>query len=376
MSISESKLDQILENQRIAAQEQQKIEKQLRYIYKMLNTFQHFFFPFQKTKLNQLTNKDFAQFDNFKQHNKLIDLDGYSAPNPMIFKTIHRNITLTVDPVFSFADGERGHELLSVHDDKYAAVRFGMVDAKKTGISFKIRFGEELEMFLAKARYALDQALYSGQQKGKQSDESFPGAYKTFQIGPAHGESAATLLFDNRVDDLREQRKYFVQNLEQYPKNAEWIRIIDTSCKLYKAGKLSKDNAKNGEIEIYNRSLRLNPHKRHLRHKEKYYISRQTITFHIGEPYPFKFQAYEAFSGGVKKGNLMVPTGERIDKKTVCVNLTEAEFRDLIQRISFMNQTIFMFRTLQTFYPAIMLKNEEIQKRQSSHKKAELNEKR
>ena len=56
--------------------------------------------------------------------------------------------------------------------------------------------------------------------------------------------------------------------------------------------------------------------------------------------------------------------------------MTEAEFRDLIQRISFMNQTIFMFRTLQTFYPAIMLKNEEIQKRQSSHKKAELNEKR
>lgn len=311
-------LNQILTNQN-------KIEKQLDHLNKKITLIEHLIFPFNHPNLKEC-----------------------DSPNPTAFKTIHRNITLTAEPILNFANGKRGHELLSVYDDKFASIKFGIIDTKNNGISFKIKFGAELEDFIAKSKYALEQSLK--QKNTQKSTDDYSDAYVTFKMGNLKGESPASLLFANRAAELMNQRNYMKEHLHQYPKNADWIKRIDQTIKWFKDGKLK--NTASNKIEIYNRQLRVNPYKKK---GEKYYTSAQKITFEIGEQYPCHIQAFEAYGDAVKKGNLLVSNKNFIDKKSVSISLSEVELRDLIERITLINELISKLRMLQTLYPTFLL---------------------
>lgn len=348
MSESKKTLEQILNNQK-------KLEQQLAYIYKMLAMAENFFFPFKAQGLGKAKQKEaLRQFQDMAKKQAIIKLDQCNSPNPAAFKTVHRNITLTAEPFFHFSDGERGHELLSIHDGKFSAIKFGLIDAQNNGISFKMKFGEELEMFLARARYALNEAIAFEQNHKTNDQEQYVEAYKPFKMGKYKGESPASLLFAGKTEELIKHRDFMVANLATYPNNARIIESINKSVKWYKEGKL--ENRQTAKMVMYRRPLWVNPYK----HKgEKYFMSQQRITYFFGESFPCSIEAMEGYGDTIVKGNLRIPDKTKLKnmeaRKSININLTEAELRDLIEQITMVKNTVAQFRMLQTLYPSMML---------------------
>lgn len=344
-AMNEELLEQIIKNQN-------KMEQQITYLYKMLTIAGDFLFPFKMSDLDKPHQQQaLQQFQEIKGKNNIIDLSRCDSPNPASFKTIHRNVTLTAEPFFNFTDGKRGQELLAVHDGKFSAIKFGIIDAQNKGISFKIKFGEELESFLARSRYALDKAI---RFKGSNQNDQYADAYKPLKLGKYKGETPAAMLFAGKEKELIGHRNFMEQNLSRYPKNVSAIQNIDKAIKWYHEGKL--ENKQNNKVIIYHRPLWVNPHKQR---GEKYYMSQQRITYLFGEKYPCSIEAMDGFGYTVMSGKLRVVDKNRLkemeDRKSVSINLTEPEFRDLIEQITTIKNTAAMLRIVQTLYLTLMM---------------------